>query len=323
MPIPEFIQPLMQARRVLLVSHVSPDGDTLGSSLALRLAFLALGKTVQVLCQDRVPALYEFLPGAQDVRTPRTQDVEDAFDTAIAVDVSDRLRLGQCEAAYYACENRLVLDHHSTNDHFGQINWVEAGASATGVLAAELIEALGVPLTKEIALCLYTAISTDTGHFQFANTTAQAMRTAADMVDTGIDVAQITQHLYREMPREKTALLARALGELTFEHGGRTAYITLRREDFDACNASNEMTEGIINYAIETQGVETAFLATEQTEGVKFSLRSKAPFDVATLCRQFGGGGHMLAAGCRMMCPIEEAVQVMLDAIAQSRERKA
>lgn len=320
MPIPEKIaNTLLQAQRVLLVSHVSPDGDTLGAGLALRLAFLALGKEAVLICQDAVPELYEDLPGAQTVKQPEA--LEGAFDTALAVDVSDRLRLGSCQAAYEACPVRLVLDHHGTNDCFGQLNWVEANASATGVLAQELIERLGVPLTREMALCLYTAISTDTGHFQFANTTGAAMRAAADMVDMGVDVAAVTAHLYREMPRAKTALLARALHRLTFAHDGRTAYITLRRADFDACGAKDEMTEGVINYAIQTRGVEVAFLATERAGGVKFSLRAKAPFDVAKLCRQFGGGGHALAAGCTMMCALEEAAQVMLDAIAQSREK--
>lgn len=320
MPIPEmYVNTLSQAQRVLLVSHVSPDGDTLGAGLALRLAFLALGKEVELICQDDVPALYDFLPGADQVKKP--EQLEGMFDTALAVDVSDSLRLGACAAAYYACENRLVLDHHGTNDCFGQLNWIDAHASAVGVLAQELIEMLEVPLTHDIALCLYTAISTDTGHFQFANTTGTAMRAAADMVDMGIDVAAVTAHLYREMSRAKTALLARALSRLVFVHDGKTAYITLRQKDFVECGAKLEMTEGVINYAIQTQGVEVAFLATERAEGVKFSLRSKAPYDVAKLCKQFGGGGHSLAAGCTMMCPIEEAAQVMLDAIAQSREK--
>lgn len=320
MPIPEmFVNTLLQAQRVLLVSHVSPDGDTLGAGLALRLAFLALGKETELICQDAVPEVHACLPGAETVKRP--EEIAGAFDTALAVDVSDRLRLGRCEDAYYACPNRLVLDHHGTNDCFGQLNWIEANASATGVLAQELIELLGVPLTREMALCLYTAISTDTGHFQFANTTGAAMRAAADMVDLGVDVAHVTAHLYREMPRAQTELLARALSRLVFAHDGKTAYITLRRVDFDECGAKDEMTEGIINYAIQTRGVEVAFLASERAGGVKFSTRAKAPFDVAKLCRQFGGGGHALAAGCTMMCPLDEAAQVMLDAIAQCREK--
>ena len=321
MPIPDrFIETLIQAQRLLLVAHVSPDGDTLGSGLALRLAFLALGKEATLVCQDPVPALYHFLPGADTVKTPEEMSGMEAFDTALAVDVSDRLRLGGCESVFEACPQRLVLDHHGTNDHFGQENWIEAEASATGVLALALCRALGAPVNGDIALCLYTAISTDTGHFQFANTTPEAMHAAADLVAAGVDVADVTARLYREMPRAKTALLACALGRLAFAHEGRTAYITLRRSDFDACGAGDEMTEGIINYAIQTQGVEAAFLATERAEGVKFSVRSKAPFDAAALCRQFGGGGHTLAAGCRMMCPIDEAANVMLDAIAQSRK---
>lgn len=319
MPIPDqFCNTLLQAQRILLVSHVSPDGDTLGSALALRLAFLALGKQVEIACQDKVPALYGFLAGADQVKSP-AELTAGAFDTALAVDVSDRLRLGDCCNAFEACANRLLLDHHGTNDHFAALNWVEPDAAATGVLALELIRALGAEVTQPMALCLYTAISTDTGHFQFANTDARAMHAAATLMEVGVDVAGVTERLYREMPRAKTALLACALGGLTFAHEGATAYIMLLRTDFEKCGAGDEMTEGIINYAIQTSGVQTAFLLTEREEGVKFSVRSKPPFDAAALCRQFGGGGHALAAGCRMMCPPEEAAQVMLDAIAQCR----
>lgn len=317
----EMMDMLKQAQRVLIVAHVSPDGDTLGSSLALRLAFLRLGKDVTLVCQDRPAAFYDFLPGVDTVVLP--EQVKGTFDTAVAVDVSDSLRLGDCAPVYFACEKRVVIDHHKTNDNFGQCNWIDVNASAVGVMISEVINALGVPLDKAMAVCLYTAISTDTGHFQFGNTNGAAMHAAAAMVDTGIDVAGITMKLYREMPKAKTLLLARALGRMQFAHEDRTAYIALRRADIDECGATDDMTEGIINYAIQTIGVDIAFMATEKEGVVKFSMRSKAPYDVAALCKQFGGGGHALAAGCKMTTPLEESAQIMLGAIAQEREVKA
>ena len=314
MPIPDnMLTTLRQAQRILLIAHVSPDGDTLGSAFALRLAFLSLGKAADVVCQDPLPGLYRRLTGAQALRLP--DQAADAYDLALAVDVSDAARMGACAPLFEGARQRMVVDHHGTNTRFGQENWVEPDAAATGVLALELIHALGVPLTREMAHCLYVALSTDTGHFQYASTNAQAMRAAAECVERGIDVAGITERLYRERPRAKTELIARALGTLTFLKGGALAYMTLYGADFERCGASDDMSEGIISYAIETQGVQIAFLAREKEDGIKFSLRGKPSYDVAQICTRFGGGGHVSAAGCTIKGPMQEAVQAMLRAI--------
>lgn len=315
MPIPErMLTAMKQAQRVVLIAHVSPDGDTLGSALALRLALLAIGAVADVVCQDAVPELYATLPGAGTV-VPPEKVAGRVYDLAVAVDVSDALRMGDCSPVFEAARSRMVVDHHGTNTRFGEENWVDPDASATGVLVLQLVRALDAELTPEIARCLFVALSTDTGHFQYQNTNAQALRAAADCVEARIDVAQITEGLYRERPRAKTELLACALRSLTFERGGRLAYMQLSRADFERCGASDAMSEGLINYAIETQGVKVAFLARENDAGVKFSLRSRPPYDVAAVCQRFGGGGHIFAAGCTIAAPLDEAVSSMLAAI--------
>lgn len=315
MPIPErMLTAMKQAQRVVLIAHVSPDGDTLGSALALRLALLAIGAVADVVCQDAVPELYATLPGAGTV-VPPEKVAGRVYDLAVAVDVSDALRMGDCSPVFEAARSRMVVDHHGTNTRFGEENWVDPDASATGVLVLQLVRALDAELTPEIARCLFVALSTDTGHFQYQNTNAQALRAAADCVEARIDVAQITEGLYRERPRAKTELLACALRSLTFERGGRLAYMQLSRADFERCGASDAMSEGLINYAIETQGVKVAFLARENDAGVKFSLRSRPPYDVAAVCKRFGGGGHVFAAGCTIAASLDEAVSSMLAAI--------
>lgn len=315
MPIPErMLTSMKQAQRVVLIAHVSPDGDTLGSALALRLALLAIGAVADVVCQDAVPELYATLPGAGTV-VPPEKVAGRVYDLAVAVDVSDALRMGDCSPVFEAARSRMVVDHHGTNTRFGEENWVDPDASATGVLVLQLVRALDAELTPEIARCLFVALSTDTGHFQYQNTNAQALRAAADCVEARIDVAQITEGLYRERPRAKTELLACALRSLRFERGGRLAYMQLSRADFERCGASDAMSEGLINYAIETQGVKVAFLARENDAGVKFSLRSRPPYDVAAVCKRFGGGGHIFAAGCTIAAPLDEAVSSMLAAI--------
>lgn len=315
MPIPErMLTAMKQAQRVVLIAHVSPDGDTLGSALALRLALLAIGAVADVVCQDAVPELYATLPGAGTV-VPPEKVAGRVYDLAVAVDVSDALRMGDCSPVFEAARSRMVVDHHGTNTRFGEENWVDPDASATGVLVLQLVRALDAELTPEIARCLFVALSTDTGHFQYQNTNAQALRAAADCVEARIDVAQITEGLYRERPRAKTELLACALRSLRFERGGRLAYMKLSRADFERCGASDAMSEGLINYAIETQGVKVAFLARENGAGVKFSLRSRPPYDVAAVCKRFGGGGHVFAAGCTIAASLDEAVSSMLAAI--------
>lgn len=315
MPIPErMLTAMKQAQRVVLIAHVSPDGDTLGSALALRLALLAIGAVADVVCQDAVPELYATLPGAGTV-VPPEKVAGRVYDLAVAVDVSDALRMGDCSPVFEAARSRMVVDHHGTNTRFGEENWVDPDASATGVLVLQLVRALDAELTPEIARCLFVALSTDTGHFQYQNTNAQALRAAADCVEARIDVAQITEGLYRERPRAKTELLACALRSLRFERGGRLAYMQLSRADFERCGASDAMSEGLINYAIETQGVKVAFLARENGAGVKFSLRSRPPYDVAAVCKRFGGGGHVFAAGCTIAASLDEAVSSMLAAI--------
>lgn len=315
MPIPErMLTSMKQAQRVVLIAHVSPDGDTLGSALALRLALLAVGAVADVVCQDAVPELYATLPGAGTV-VPPEKVAGRVYDLAVAVDVSDALRMGDCSPVFEAARSRMVVDHHGTNTRFGEENWVDPDASATGVLVLQLVRALDAELTPEIARCLFVALSTDTGHFQYQNTNAQALRAAADCVEARIDVAQITEGLYRERPRAKTELLACALRSLRFERGGRLAYMQLSRADFERCGASDAMSEGLINYAIETQGVKVAFLARENGAGVKFSLRSRPPYDVAAVCKRFGGGGHVFAAGCTIAAPLDEAIPAMLAAI--------
>lgn len=322
-PIPkQMIQSLIQAQRLLFVAHVSPDGDTLGSNLALCLSFLSLGKNVTVVCQDDVPEIYAFLPGIDRVRKPESVSGEQ-YDVAVAVDVSDSLRLGSCKELYDAQPIRMVVDHHPTNDNFGQINWIMPEAAATGVMVLSLIKELGVALDKDIATCLYVAISTDTGHFEYANTNGSAMRAAAELVDTGISVNKITRHLYHDMPLPKMLLLSRALYRMRFEYDGLVAYIPLRHIDFIECGASEEMTEGIINYALEIRGVQIAFMATERSDGIKFSMRAKHPYNVASICQKFGGGGHVLAAGCKISDDLDCAVKTMLLAIEESRSVKA
>jgi phosphoesterase RecJ-like protein len=293
---------------------VAPDGDTLGASLALAEALRALGKTVCLVCSDAVPAFYAFLSGAGEVVTPDAV-AGAAFDLAVAVDVSDYARLDSAQACFDAASCRLVIDHHSTNDRFGQINWIEPKAAATGVMVRCCIAALGAPLTETMSECLYVAISTDSGNFSFSNTDAEAMRAAADLIDAGVHVHRLTQRLYHTRSRQGVELLARALSSLRFHAGQRIALMALTAKDFAQTGAADSMTEGIVSYAIEITGVRAAALVRESKEGVRCSLRARVPFDVSRVAQAFGGGGHALAAGCTLPFPMEDAIHRLTQAL--------
>ena len=303
-----------EAGRILLCAHVSPDGDTIGSVLALRGALIKLGKQVEAVCADEVPELLKFLSGAAEICKP-AQLEDESFDLAIAVDVSDSQRLGDCAQLFYAAGRTAQIDHHGTNPGYADINVVSAQASATGVLIHELIHSLGIGLDTDIATCLYTAIATDTGNFSFDNTNSDAFLVMAELLACGLPIARLNRALFRERSREQVLVLARALSTLAFYHNGQITGMQLNQADLDACGARPEHAESIVNYGIDITGVKMAFLAREVDGGTKFSLRAAEGCNVALLAARFGGGGHALAAGCTMNLKLPDAVQIMAAAM--------
>ena len=306
---------LREAGAVRILTHVSPDGDALGSSLALKLGLEQLGKRVTLLCQDEVPALYRFLPCWEQVLIP-DQDVG-PIPLAVAVDVADRLRLGNGAQAFDAGERTAVIDHHGTNPGYGQVNYVDPEASASSVLIFRVLRTLGVTLDEAMAACLYVGISTDTGHFAHRNLNAEAMRVAAACLETNMDPADISEKLYRIRSLPKTLLLTRALQSLTMQDNGKLAALRVTLRDFEETGAKAEDTESIIDYGIAVEGTMAAILAVERPEGIKFSLRSRPPVDVGKVGAGLGGGGHMLAAGCTLKGSVDSALQTVADAVRE------
>ncbi|MDR0897956.1 MAG: bifunctional oligoribonuclease/PAP phosphatase NrnA [Oscillospiraceae bacterium] len=287
------------AGRIALLMHISPDGDTIGSALALYRAFLSMGKAAVVFCDDAVPRIYALLPGADQVLPPEAAD--GAFDLALAVDVADRARMGRSIALFDLAARTAQIDHHGTNPLYAGVNLVVEPLSSVGVLALQVIDALGVPLDESMAECLYVAAATDTGSFKQPNTDAPALRLAARCVEAGFNPAETMRRLYDLRPFAKVKLMGRAFDSLTLRAGGRAALLCVTLSDFAACGALPELTEGIINYALNIEGVIVACLLTERPGQVKCSFRSlEAPesVDVAALAHAFGGGGHVRAAGC-------------------------
>ncbi len=304
----EAVRIIAEANRILIVMHVSPDGDTCGSALALRQALLAAGKSPFVVCEVLPPQNCSFLAGWDTVLLPEQAETMD-FDLAVAVDVAAPDRMGTAQGIFNKAPRKLQIDHHDTNPMYADINIVRSPLSATGVLIGELIDAMGLPFESKIAACLYTAVSTDTGSFKQANTDPDALRLAARCLEQGIDFSQMARKLFDMHSYAKLQLIGRAIGSMTFACDGHAAVMVLTDDDYRACQAGNEENEGIINYAVNTEQVTMACLISEIGGKVRCSFRAQAPYNVARVASAFGGGGHQLAAGCTMNTPIGDAVK--------------
>lgn len=304
-----------KAKRMALIAHISPDGDTVGATLALRLAFLSLGKAVDVICDGDVPQSMRFLPGVDAFLKP--EQAQGPYDTAIAVDVSDRSLLGKSEAVFDSAQVRMVIDHHATNPHYGDVNEIRGDECSCCVLAYDVISALGITLTVEMGTCLMLGLSTDTGHFQYPYTTPKALRVGAALLELGVDVSNMTRRLYRTSSRQRVAITRIAYQNMRFELDGRVGVIMLSQKDFEAAGCTPFETGGLVNLALEVEGVRMAILATERGDEVKLSLRAVEPDTVNDIAGRFGGGGHAQAAGCSFACDMDDAVRQVLAAMEE------
>jgi phosphoesterase RecJ-like protein len=303
---------LRQHDRFLVVTHENPDGDALGSLLAVTLALRRIGKDVVMYLPGKtpLPREYAFMPLAELVREPPS----DAADRVLlAVDCAKEDRIGD-EAAITRAPFVLDVDHHHDNTRFGDVNLIVADASSTGEVLRDVFAELGVELTPELAEPLYIALVTDTGRFQYANTTPKALRLAAELVEAGADIHAVFQEVYESVEFAKLKLLARALDRAEVLEGGRIVVSHLVRADFADAGASEPYSEGIIDYLRAVEGAELAVLVREQlneaAQAYKGSLRSSIDeLDVSVIARRFGGGGHRQAAGFSTDLPLEAIVE--------------
>lgn len=305
-------------RRCVVTSHIRPDGDAIGSALALAHALRHLGHSVRVLNEDGVPESLRFLPGASWVEQPNGPV---AADIVFALDNATQPRLGDAVNAAIAGIPILVnVDHHVSNTRYGHQHYIDSVAPATGQIVAEWLDAAGVTLDAAIAENLYTAISTDTGSFQYSNTTPATYRWAARLIEAGINVGELNRKIYQSSPLRRVKLLGELLNVLDVSPDGRVASWFLTTEMIERAGARPEDSENMIDHIRGIDGVIVAAFFEELPEGkVRLSLRSKDPrFDASALCGHFGGGGHIMAAGARLRGPITEARQRVLSSIHEA-----
>ncbi|MGD0651693.1 MAG: bifunctional oligoribonuclease/PAP phosphatase NrnA [Verrucomicrobiia bacterium] len=285
----------------LVLTHYRPDGDAVGSQLALAILLKDVGKQVEAWNDDAVPAKFRFLPHSEMIQRP--PDKPKDFDVVIAIDTSTWQRVGKAAQRIGKKTYFINIDHHVSNEKFADINWIVPNAPASGQIVCDLIKHGGFKLTRDIATCLFAAISTDTGSFSYTNTTAESLRVAADLVDAGVDVGKVCQHIYESYPFARLQLLQKALADIMRADHNRIAYCWVTNEMFDESGAKREDTEGLIDYARSIDGVYVAVLFEElpEPQKVRISLRSKHPkIDANSIAWHFGGGGHHEAAGARI-----------------------
>ena len=312
-PKTEALARLGRAQKVAVISHIRPDCDTLGAGLGLRLALESLGKEVVHCCSDPVPERYLFLSGLREVRAALPEN----FDLLVSVDCSDHLRMGAFGEAFLKAPNTLNIDHHRSNLKEGKVNVVE-DASSCSEIVFDLIGAMGVKLTYDMALPLYFGLASDTGNFTHSNTTARSFATAAVLKEILGDVSDYVYLLFKENPLPRFRLLANTLSGAKFFAEDRLCVLSVCRADLERFGADSSMTEGFVDYAVNCAPayVGVSILEAADKQNVyKISFRSKGKVDVCELCESFGGGGHTRAAGCVICGRYEDVLDKVVKAV--------
>ncbi len=304
---------IRKSKKFVTVAHESPDGDSLGSALAMACALKEMKKNVCVMT-DMVPEKYRYLPLVDQVSAKAPKDLNDRV--VMLFDTPTLERLGSLEATVSSCPILVNVDHHVSNSRYGTIRWIDVSAAAVGEQVYDLIKRLRVKLDKNIAACLYTSLVTDTGKFQYSNTTTRSHRIAADLLATGINHTRIHEQIYEDYPKEKLAMLSGALADVHLEFGGKVGWIVVTQEMLKSSGATLEWCDDIINHVRGIRGVEVAAVFKESDEpgSFKVSFRSRNPklADVNILARRFSGGGHSAASGCNMKGTGQEVTQKVL-----------
>lgn len=306
--ISQAIKLIDKSKNIFIASHINPDGDNIGSILALGLGLKKLSKNVNILKTDKIPDDFNFLPGIDLIQEYKDDmKVDDLF---IVLDSSDEDRLGALKQLLESTPNIINIDHHISNTNFGKINIVDTKASATGELVYKLLEKMDIKLDKDIGTNLYTAISTDSGSFKYESVTSETHKIVANLLELGIDHSNININLYEKISMKRFKLNNNILSNAKFYNNGQIAIAKATQEILKDTETTMEDTDDIVSALRQIDTVEVACLLKEfQKKEIKISLRSKEYVDVSAICNNFGGGGHIRAAGCK----IEEDINVAED----------
>ena len=313
----EVISVLTEKKSFLIVGHVNPEGDAIGSAVALALALRGLGKKAEVINRDPLPRQLAFLcyEGIVFQRAAVTEPV----DVMVVVDCGDLKRTGFFENERPPIDVLVNIDHHITNPKFGDVNWVVPEATATGEMIYDLLKRMEVPMTPPIATALYTALLSDTGAFRYANTNGKSLRIGAELIEKGADPALIARGLFEIIRPEKMKLLGEVLARMELSHDKKVAWVEVTQAQLEKTNTIEADTEDFIDYPRLIKGVEAAvFFREVNPKQYKISLRSEGKVDVSALAKRWGGGGHRNAAGCTITGTGEEIKKQVLSSLLEA-----
>jgi phosphoesterase RecJ-like protein len=305
-PVAEILEVLRQGERFLVCSHSRPDGDAVGSMLAVGMLLEQMGKRADLVAADRIPSIYRQLPGADRIRN--AMRVHGPYDAVILLECDglERCRLRGLEPFF-----QVNIDHHATGRPFAHVNWIDRNAASVGELVYRLVKAAGATVTPDMASCIYTTVLTDTGGFCYGAIKPSTFALAQELTAAGADPLRTAQDVYFSIPTSKLLLLGAALSNLNRE--GRLAWLWVTHQDMVRTCAAEEDCEGIVNYAICISGVEAAAFLRELPERrIRLSLRSKGRVNVSAIAARLGGGGHQNAAGVTLEGPISRALDEIL-----------
>lgn len=305
---------LRSGYRFLISTHVNPEGDAIGSVLALGLALKDLGKKVLVLTQDPIPPVLTFLPGAEEILHQAPEN--GGFDVAFALDCGDKTRLGVEFARVKGIGKIINIDHHVSNSYFGDINLVDPRASSTAEIIFDLLRTIPVVLTPAVAENIYVGILTDTGSFHYSNTSPKTFAVARSCLRAGVEPWKVAEKVYETQPLARLRLLPLVLATLEVDGDGRVPYVVVTQKMMEESEASVALTEDFINFPRSLEGSEVALLFRELSpEKYRVSLRSRGSVDVSRIAAEFEGGGHPQAAGCTVEGSLSKVKAKVLDRV--------
>lgn len=312
------IEAIEQADSIVLITHCNPDGDGIGSELALYEALVSKGKQVSIRNRDGIPRIYTFLRHAEQIQKYDWSSCQDNPDLIISLDCGSFKRLGIGQATPNGT-SLINLDHHVSNGHFGDINIVDARYCATGAMISDLLVAMQVMFSADIASAIFTAVLTDTASFRLSSASANIYRLAADLIDAGAQPWPISVAVYESKSLAGMNVLTACLETLEIGDGGRSAWVYVNSEIYEETGANVEDTEGLIDYARSIEGVEVAVLIRchELEDRWKVNFRAKTTANVGALANSLGGGGHKHAAGCVLCGSFDEVRNIVRQEVSQ------
>ena len=311
MTIDNIKEEIYNAESIIILTHEMPDGDAIGSSLAMYNGLKQLGKNVEVVMANN-SAVFDFLPGASEIKIQGSKTI---YDLAIALDCGDIKRLNGYTEYFENANSRIEIDHHGINTMFADYNFVNPAAPACAQILITVLEALGIEITKEIGTCLLTGIITDTGGFKYQGVSAETFEFVAQLLNKGVNVSNIYKRVLQIISKNRFELRKIAMNRLEFLENGKIAFTYILKEDEEKLNAETDAHEGIVEMGRDVEGVEVSIFLRENNDkdGYKISLRSNDYVNVADICLMFNGGGHIRAAGGNIKLPLEEAKQRVVD----------